>query len=82
MLYQRFSAIFFSLKRFCVIFVMTKIAFYNLEAAKLRALRVKNVLTCQHANVPWVLTCSRALRAYVSLVHVPYMLTFSRFNVP
>ena len=65
MLCQSFSAIAFSLEQFCVIFIMTKIAFYNLETARLRAIRIKNVLMCQHANVPWVLTCSRALRAYV-----------------
>ena len=47
------------------------------ESAKLRALRAKNVLACQHAsraNVPCVLTCS--------LANVPCVLTCSRANVP
>ena len=47
------------------------------ESAKLRALRAKNILSCQHAlraNVPCVLTCSRA--------NVPCMLTCSCANVP
>ena len=73
MLYQSFSAIAFSLEQFCVIFIMTKIAFYNLETARLRAIRIKNVLMCQHANVPWVLTCSR--------VNVPCVLECPRTNV-
>ena len=78
MLYQSVSAIAFFLEQFYVIFIMTKIAFYNLETARLRAIRIKNVLMCQHANVPWVLTCSRALRAYVltcSRALHPYVLT-------
>ena len=54
------------------------------ESAKLRALRAKNVLTCQrslrahvqtclvclHANVPCLLTCQRALSAYVLMCQI------------
>ena len=35
------------------------------ESAKLRALRAKNVLTCQRALRAYVLTCQRAFCAYV-----------------
>ena len=35
------------------------------ESAKLRALRAKNVLTCQLALRTYVHMCQRALRAYV-----------------
>ena len=34
-----------------------------LKAAKLRVIRAKNVLTCQRALRAYVLTCQRALRA-------------------
>ena len=37
----------------------------SIESAKLRALRAKNVLTCLRALRAYVLTCQRALRAYV-----------------
>ena len=49
------------------------------ESAKLRALRAKNVLTCQRAlraHVPYVPTCLACLRAHVSCV-----LMCSRANV-
>ena len=61
------------------------------ESAKLRALRAKNVLTCQRAlraHVPTCLTCQRALRAYVLTclaclcAHVPTGLACLRANVP
>ena len=42
----------------------------------MRALRAKNVLTCQRALCAYVLTCQRALRG-----NVPYVLKFSRVNV-
>ena len=35
------------------------------QSAKLRALRAKNVLACQHALRAYVLTCQRALCANV-----------------
>ena len=35
----------------------------KLESAKFRALRAKNVLTCQRASRAYVLICQRALRA-------------------
>ena len=35
------------------------------ESAKLRALRAKNVLTCQRALRAYVLTCQHVLRAHV-----------------
>ena len=40
------------------------------ESAKLRALRAKNVFTCQPAFYAYVLTCQRAFRAHVPARHV------------
>ena len=54
---------------------MAKFAKY--ESAKLRALRAKNVHTCQRALRTYVLTYQRALRAYV-----PTCLVCLRANVP
>ena len=36
-----------------------------LESAKMRALRTKNVLACQHALRAYMLKCLRVFRAYV-----------------
>ena len=41
---------------------------YFIESAKLRALRAKNVLTCQRALRAYVLTCLACLRANVPCV--------------
>ena len=57
------------------------------ESAKLRALRAKNVLTCQGALRAYLSTSQRALRAYMLTclaclcAHVPCVLTGSRANV-
>ena len=42
-----------------------KKVFLETESAKLRALRAKNVLVCQHTLRAYVLKCLRALCAYV-----------------
>ena len=47
------------------------------ESAKLRALRAKNVLTCQRVLRAYVLTCLAWLRAHVSTCY-----TCSRANMP
>ena len=36
-----------------------------LKSVKLRVIRAKNVITCQRALRAYVLTCKRALRAHV-----------------
>ena len=54
------------------------------ESTKLRALRAKNVLTCQRAVRTYVLTCQSALRAYVLTCQRAlgaYMLTCQHANV-
>ena len=51
------------------------------QSATLRALRAKNVLTCQRALRACVLTCQRAFRAYVLTFQRPlraYVLTCQR----
>ena len=50
---------------------------FTAESAKLRALRAKNVLTCQRALRAQLSTCLGCLRA-----NMPYLLTCSRGNVP
>ena len=58
------------------------------KPAKLRALRSKNVLTCQHALRAYVSTCHACLRANVSTcltclhAYVPTCLACSRAYVP
>ena len=60
---------------------------FSRQSIKLRALNAKNVLTCSHANVPCMLTCSGALCAYVptrvvcSGANVPCVLTYLHVNV-
>ena len=51
------------------------------ESAKLRALRAKNVFTCQPDFYADVLTCQRAFRAHVPAPCVPTCLPCSGTNV-
>ena len=56
----------------------------SVESAKLRALRAKNVFTCQRALRTYVLTCQRVLRGHVltcKCASAPAVITCPRVNM-
>ena len=75
--YQKFSPLYFVIE---YVTFATKI-YIESESAKLRALRAKNVLTCQHDLRAYLLTCQRVVRAYVLKCQRAlrsYVLTYQR----
>ena len=69
-------------------FIRLKFYYIFTESAKLRALRAKNVLTCQHVLCAYMLPCQHALRDHVATclaclsTNMPYVLTCSHAQVP